>query len=470
MDIGQALYLAAVVVYFLALMLFVRMLLCGQWAERTYWRKRPKLSVSLLQELTGGQELPRISILVPAYNETEVINNTIEHLARLYYPPERLEIIVVTDAKEQRAKVGLTTQEVVEQKLSLLKGQAGLPSLRHLVVPEDFDGQLNGACLGRTVPSTKGRALNYALPYRNRQTEICAFYDAESRPDKDVLLYVACRYLKSSGKFRLWQGPVYQIRNFFQLYPINKVAALYQSVSHEWNLPVLLRQLPFAGGTNLFVTSDLLDEIGGFDHRTLTEDLELGIRAFVETGAWPEYIPYPSTEQTPATYRAFFRQRLRWGSGYLQVMDKLQQTDVRIPIKEKRANKMLRVMLWKGPVEWLFFQTMILFPPLTFMLILFGWVQPQLLFAELGLLINITVLVYFLFTFDRLYHFLPFINFALAPEERWRRILALSHLLLIPVAGFFFIAPFTTSLILKALHRQPVTWVKTPRTNEAPIR
>jgi cellulose synthase/poly-beta-1,6-N-acetylglucosamine synthase-like glycosyltransferase len=467
---GQTLYIATVIVYFLALLLLVRLQLCGQWAEKTFWRKRPKLSVPLLQELACGQKLPRITILVPAYNETEVIGNTIEHLLRLHYPAEQLEIIVVTDAKELRTKVGMTTQEVVEQKMSLLKGQEGMPGLRHLVVPEDFDGQLNGVRLGWTVPSTKGRALNYALPFRHQQTEICAFYDAESRPDKEVLLYVAHRYLASCGRVRIWQGPVYQIRNFFQLYPINKVAALYQSISHEWNLPVLLRQLPFAGGTNLFVTSDLLDEIGGFDHHTLTEDLELGIRAFVEAGAWPEYIPYPSTEQTPATYRAFFRQRLRWGSGYLQVMDKLQQTDARNPIKEKRANKMLRVMFWKGPVEWLLFQTMILFPPLAFLLSLAGWVETRHLFAELGVIINITASVYFLFTFERLCHFLPFINFSLAPEKRWRRILAFSHLLLIPVAGFFFIAPFTTSLVLKALHRQPATWVKTPRTNEAPIR
>lgn len=470
MDMGQILYIATVVVYFLALLLFVRLQIWGQWAERTYWRRRPKLSEDVLQELSGGRGLPKITVLVPAYNESEVIGNTIEHLSKLLYPSDRLEIIVVTDEKELHAKAGLTTQAVVEQKLAELGSKPGLPGLRHLVVPEDFDGQLHGLCLGRAVPSTKGRALNYALPYRNRQTEICAFYDAESRPDKEALLYVAYRFLESGGQVRLWQGPVYQVRNFFQLYPINKVAALYQSVSHEWNLPALMRQLPFAGGTNLFVASGLLDEIGGFDHRSLTEDLELGIRAYVEAGAWPEYIPYPSTEQTPATYRAFFRQRLRWGSGYLQVMEKLQQGRSQTPVERKRARKMLRVLLWKGPVEWIFFQTMILFPPLAFLLSLFGHLEPQQLFAELGVIINITVCVYFLFTFERLRHFLPFINFDLAPQSRLRRILAVSHLLLIPVAGFFFIAPFTTSLVLKVLHRQPATWVKTPRTKEAPSR
>jgi len=470
LDVKQTLYMATVVVYFLALLLFMRMLIRGQWAERTYWRKRPKLSLDELQKQYCGRTLPRITILVPAYNESEVIGNTIDHLVGLCYPADLLEILVVTDEKELHAKAGLTTQDVVQYKLAELAGKTGLPVLRHLIVPQDFDGQLHGHCLGRNVPSTKGRALNFALPFRNRQTEICAFYDAESRPDKEGLLYVAYRYLASAGQVQLWQGPVYQVRNFFQLYPINKVAAIYQSVSHEWNLPSVMRQLPFVGGTNLFVTSSLLDEIGGFDHCSLTEDLELGIRAYVEAGAWPEYIPYPSTEQTPATYRAFFRQRLRWGSGYLQVMDKLRQASVRSQVKEKRASRMLRVLFWKGPVEWLFFQTMILFPPLAFLLSLFDRADPQQLFAGMGVIVNITVSVYFIFTFERLRHFQPFINFALAPQSRLRRILAVSHLLLIPVAGFFFIAPFTTSVALKILHRQPATWVKTPRTKEAPSR
>jgi len=470
LEIGQTLYIATVIVYFMALLLFVRLQILGWWAKRTYWRKRPQLSVEKLKELYGEHGLPRLTILVPAYNESEVIGNTIEHLVRLKYASELLEILVVTDEKELHAKEGVSTQQVVEQKLAEMAGKAGLPLLRHLIVPEDFDGQLHGLRLGRTVPSTKGRALNFALPFRNSETKICAFYDAESRPDKEALLYVAYRYLESKGQVRLWQGPVYQVRNFFQLYALNKVAAIYQSVSHEWNLPALMRQLPFVGGTNLFVTSSLLDEIGGFDQHTLTEDLELGIRAYVEAGAWPEYIPYPSTEQTPATYRAFFRQRLRWGSGYLQVMEKLSQDCIRSQVKEKRTNRMLRVLYWKGPVEWLFFQTMILFPPLAFLLTLFGWVDPQQFFAGMGVVINITMLVYFAFTFERFRHFLPFIDFDLAPQGRFRRVLAISHLLLIPIAGFFFIVPFTASLVLKLLHRQPATWVKTPRTKEAPSR
>lgn len=211
----QILYIASVAVYFLALLLFVRMQLWRFWAEKTYWHRRPKLSVEALQEMAGEQDLPYISTLVPAYRESEVIGNTIEHLAGLHYPAAGMEIIVIIDQKELLGGDGLTTQEVTENKFRELAGRSGLATLRHLVVPADFNGKLHGICLGRPMPSTKGRALNFALPQRKRRASICAFYDAESRLDRDALLYVAYRRLVSKGQVRIWQGPVYQVRNFF---------------------------------------------------------------------------------------------------------------------------------------------------------------------------------------------------------------------------------------------------------------
>src|SRR5690606_4277719 len=126
------------------------------------------------------------------------------------------------------------------------------------------------------------------------------------------------RYLASGRKQKAWQGPVFQVRNYYQLRPINKVIALFQALSHEWYLPILMRDLPFLGGTNLHMGKNLLLKVGGYDPQALSEDLELGVRTYLESGEWPEYLPMVSTEQTPATYKAYFRQRLRWGSGHLQ--------------------------------------------------------------------------------------------------------------------------------------------------------
>src|SRR2546429_4531170 len=47
-------------------------------------------------------EWPRISILLPAYNEEAVIRDTLENLLRLDYPAERRQILVVSDASTDR--------------------------------------------------------------------------------------------------------------------------------------------------------------------------------------------------------------------------------------------------------------------------------------------------------------------------------------------------------------------------------
>src|SRR5690242_204600 len=42
--------------------------------------------------------LPRVSVLIPAWNEGLVIGTTIERLMRLNYPRDRLRVYVVDDA------------------------------------------------------------------------------------------------------------------------------------------------------------------------------------------------------------------------------------------------------------------------------------------------------------------------------------------------------------------------------------
>ena len=537
MTTAQWLYVILLAAYAILFLSFSRLFYWRHYAQKHYYDKKPLgLSEAMIAHMAyeKGHEVPRFSIFVPARNEADVIEKTIDHMTRLRYAPERYEILVVTDEKEvqaaiaeraqlctsllpvlagkapflggeakdavlrallsrlapeeapsatalathvihQAAKVpaeqlaGLlasacaeaypTTQEIVERKRLEFADRPNLPRLKHVIVPWDVDGHVGGVCTGELIPSTKGRALNYAFRFADPTNELWAFYDAESRPDRDILLYVAWRRLTVGEQFQLAQGPVYQVRNFWKLGPICKIAGLYQGISHEWQIPWLLRSIPLIGGTNFYSTRELMLRIGGIDHTVLSEDMELGVRAWLKGDAWPEFVPYSSSEQTPATLRAFFRQRLRWGSGYLQVYDKLK-ADTSLPA-EKR-NKLLRFYWWRGHFSWTLFQLVTFLPIIVLILALNQMIDPSGVPPIVNRLPLLFSPIYFCFTFYAFFHYYKYMDGTSLP----RRIFGFSQILAMPFAAFFLPVPYSSALVLKWIGRAPKGWVKTPRTKE----
>lgn len=356
-----------------------------------------------------------------------------------------------------------TTQDIVEKELKKLPRDGSCPVLKHVVVPFDFDGKVGGTRTGWSVPSTKGRALNYALGFLDPRSEMSGFYDAESRPDPDVLLYVAFRRIGDGERVNLLQGPVFQVRNFYQMGPFCKIASLYQAIAHDWYLPALFKRLPFVGGTNLFVETCLIKSIGGYDHAALTEDLELGARAYLLKGAWPEYLPYYSSEQTPPTFYAFFRQRLRWGTGHLQVMDKIR-AESGYPVERKRP--LLRQLFIKGQVEWVIYQSATFVPPIVLTLWWRGWVDPYVLPDAVRWVLNAFSATYIAFTIYAYYRYMPYLDAWSRPRSLLGRAMVVIQLFFLPMAAFFFPVPYSSAMVLKALGKHPRTWTKTPRTKE----
>jgi cellulose synthase/poly-beta-1,6-N-acetylglucosamine synthase-like glycosyltransferase len=78
------------------------------------------------------------------------------------------------------------------------------------------------------------------------------------------------------------------------------------------------------GGNTVFVWRDLLNEVGGWDGQCLAEDCDLGVRLSVlGKRVVCVYDPALTTlEETPATLKAFIKQRTRWALGFMQVMSK----------------------------------------------------------------------------------------------------------------------------------------------------
>ncbi|MGE5560744.1 MAG: glycosyltransferase, partial [Chloroflexota bacterium] len=106
MTSAQVTYLVAIGIYVLFFVLFMRYFWWKRYSENNFWKRRPDLSVQTIKDLALAKaaSIPFVSILVPARNEADVIERTIDHLATMQYPKDRYEIVVVTDDKELMAR------------------------------------------------------------------------------------------------------------------------------------------------------------------------------------------------------------------------------------------------------------------------------------------------------------------------------------------------------------------------------
>ncbi|WP_448578974.1 glycosyltransferase [Thermosphaera sp.] len=116
---------------------------------------------------------PRVSIIVPTYNEAELIESKLDDLARQDYPRELVEVIVIDSASTDG------TPEKVEE------WARRNPGVKLVLLRE---------------PVRRGMvfALNYTLRHISEDTEIVIFTDADSFWDRNTLKTVVEHFADSS--------------------------------------------------------------------------------------------------------------------------------------------------------------------------------------------------------------------------------------------------------------------------------
>lgn len=643
-------YVLALIAYFYSFVLFVRFFIWRRLAQERYWSKKTEISLETLKQQSRlqGTNLPYFTIMVPARNESLVIEKTIDNLMLLDYPKESLQIIVITDHKEriehEELRPGVVTEllqlllggakpktrqtenfylafiitklpigellyktnsfdgdkrrsstlfqkllfatasnildktpvdlsnvyyglrrmfpgvpddrfqpavtefllllrlalakvdqtldkpyaprrvEIIAEmtgKLPPLKSEfarsaqldktlrESIPSeqdleqlynsfflttqevvqtciekysdtgikLTHCEVPYDFDGQFEGVCTGKAVRSTKGRALNYAFSMVDPQSDMLVFYDAESHPDHDVLLHAA-RHLMKPNPPQILQGPLFQLRNYYRMGSLSRIGGLYKAIAHDWYLPLMFYKLPFVGGTNLFIAWNLIKKMRGFDETSLTEDLEFGCRAHLYFGVNLTFLTVKSTEQTPPTIPQYFKQRLRWGSGHLQVIRRIRSYPYsKEAVGDKKDFKRRAWKLWwnllvLGPFEWIAYQLSTIIVLVMDAILVANWFGagiPGPFFAENPVLYWSLVSLnfpYLAFTFYCYHRYDQVFDRSFAPLNAILGILDLLKLVMATFVVFLLPAPYTWSVVLALTGKAPVAWVKTPRTSE----
>ncbi|MBI2146150.1 glycosyltransferase family 2 protein [Candidatus Woesearchaeota archaeon] len=245
----------------------------------------------LLVLLTGKETSPKKSLknfpfftaIVPAYNEEECIAGTLQSLVDLEYPSDRKEIIVVNDGSTDQ------TTALVEKFIQ-----------EHPTVAITLINQSNKG---------KGNALNTGLA--NARGEFYACLDADS--------FIAPNALQE-------MLPYFEDENVAAVCPLLKVkspsSVLQKMQWVEYIINMLYKSLNARldcvhvtpGPFSVYRTS-IIRAIGGYDEKTITEDLEIAIR--LQQHQYKIVQTFDAVVETvaPNTWKDLFRQRVRWYKG-----------------------------------------------------------------------------------------------------------------------------------------------------------
>ena len=242
-------------------------------------------------------EFPMLSVIVPARNEENVIRATVLSLLDQDYPEDRYELVVVNDNSTDG------TGEVLREL------RAKFPDRKFRVLTTD----------DKTGKKGKASVLNMALG--ECEGSVIAVYDADNTPERDALRLLVCALMQddgiaaAAGKFRTRNRTQTLLTRL-----IDQETLMAQAISQAgfWSY-FKTCLLP---GTNFVIRRSVLEEVGGWDLKALTEDTELSMR-ILAAGKLIRYVPEAvSWEQEPSRFRPWLRQRTRWARGNLSLMVK----------------------------------------------------------------------------------------------------------------------------------------------------
>jgi len=235
-----------------------------------------------------SDELPKISLIVPTKNEETVIRRCLNGIMNVDYPKDKMQIIVVDGKSEDNT--GKICSEFSEK------------------YPENIK------IISEKTANGKPAALNLALPYING--EIVGVFDADSLPEKDVLAKVAF-YFKDE-QLKALQGRTNSLNEknnaLTRVIAMEERAWFQALMSGREKLQLFV---PLTGSCQ-FVRTKVLEDLGGWDENSLTEDVELALR-LVEKNYHIQYAPdVCSGQETPNNIGSLFKQRVRWYRGYME--------------------------------------------------------------------------------------------------------------------------------------------------------
>ena len=241
-------------------------------------------------------DLPRVTVQLPIFNEQFVVERLLDAICRLNYPLDKLDIQVLDDS----------TDETVAVARGLVNHYAarGFPiTYYHRSNREGF----------------KAGALSEGL--KTAQGEFVAIFDADFVPPEDFLLRVIHHF--TDPRIGMVQTRWTHINRHYSF--LTEVEAILLDGHFVLEHSGRARSNVFFNfnGTAGMWRCSVIDDAGGWQHDTLTEDTDLSYRAQLK--GWKfvylQHVECPA--ELPVEMTAFKTQQACWAKGLIQTSKKI---------------------------------------------------------------------------------------------------------------------------------------------------
>ncbi len=271
-----------------------------------YWKHRkdapvpPKL----------WDELPCVTVQLPMFNEMYVAERLLEGIANIDYPKDKLEIQVLDDSTDE-------TIEIASRKADELRARGFDVSYRHR---ENRNGY-------------KAGALEEGL--RDAKGDFVLVFDADFVPTPSIIKDLVHHFTNPKvGMVQARWGHLN--RDYSVLTRVQSMMLDGHFVIEHIARNRSGRFFNFNGTAGIWRRSTIIDA-GGWQHDTLTEDMDLSFRA--QLRGW-EFVYVPTAiapAEIPCEMNSFKGQQFRWAKGSAQTTRKLIGVVLKanIPLKVK---------------------------------------------------------------------------------------------------------------------------------------
>ena len=287
--------LALLIPYFIVLTILAAYGAHRYWMVYLYY-KHKKNKTTEPAAYFAPDNLPRVTVQLPIFNEQYVVDRLLDAVCRLEYPQDKLDIQLLDDS----------TDETVEVARLLVERYAALGHPVAYLHRDNREGYKAGA-LAEGLKTAKG--------------EFVAIFDADFVPPPDFLL--KCVHHFTDPKIGMVQTRWTHINRNYSL--LTQVEAILLDGHFVLEHSARSRSGVFFNfnGTAGMWRRIAIDEAGGWEHDTLTEDTDLSYRAQLKGWKFVYLQDVECPAELPVEMTAFKTQQARWAKGLIQVSKKI---------------------------------------------------------------------------------------------------------------------------------------------------